>query len=74
MLTEKAQKEEDMKYPMDNLKNIVNFAFKGIENLEELSTPYRLVDEMLDHYKKEVIKYTLECYNYHPKNLDPLVR
>lgn len=74
MLTEKAHKEEDMKYPMDNLKNIVNFAFRGIENLEELASPYRLVDEMLDHYKKEVIKYSLECYNYHPNNLDPLVR
>ncbi len=67
MLVDRAQNDEEMKYPMKNLRNVVNLAFKTVPNLEELSTPYRLVDEMLDHYRKETIKFSLESNNYHIK-------
>jgi hypothetical protein len=72
MLVERAQKDEEMKYPMKNLRNVVNLAFRSVPNLEELSTPFRLVDEMLDHYRKEVIKFSLESNNYHAKQKDLL--
>jgi hypothetical protein len=64
MLSEKSKKEEGLNYPMKTLKNVVNLAFNRVPNLDELTTPYRLVDEMLDHYRKEVIRFSLEAENY----------
>lgn len=52
---------------MESMRKIVNFAFRRVDNLEETTTPFRLVDEMLDHYRKEVIKFSTECTNYHIK-------
>ena len=39
---------------MKTLHNIVNLAFSRGINLDEMTTPYRLVDEMLEHYRKQV--------------------
>lgn len=64
MLSKRSKSEEGLNYPMTTLKNVVNLAFNRVPNLDVMTTPYRLVDEMLDHYRKEVIRFSLEAENY----------
>lgn len=57
--------KEGINYPMATLRKVVNLAFTGVPDLDEMETPYRLVDEMLDHHRKEVIKFSLEIDSYY---------
>ena len=65
MLTTRSKdQKEGINYPMKTLRKVVNLAFSNVPNLDEMETPYRLVDEMLDHHRKEVIKFSLEIDSF----------
>lgn len=60
MLQTKAREDPWLNYPVESLNKIIKLAFGRFQNLDELDTPLMLVDQLMDHYKQEIIRFSLE--------------
>ena len=64
MLQEKAKEDTWMNYPMTSLNKIVKLAFGRLQHLDETDTPLILIEQLMNHYKQEVVRFSLESQTF----------
>mgnify|MGYP003580486360 CR=1 FL=1 len=64
MLQEKARDDTGMNYPMSSLNKIIKLAFGRLQHLDESDTPLILIEQLMNHYKQEVTRFSLESQTF----------
>ena len=64
MIQEKAQDDPCMNYPIESLNKIIKLAFQRFQNIEESESALLLVSQLMDHYREEITRFSLEITSF----------
>ena len=64
MIQQKARQDPWMNYPMKSFNKIVQLSFQKFDHSEESETVVILVDQLMDHYKEEITKFSMEINSF----------
>ena len=64
MIYVKAREDVWLNYPIESLNKIIKLAFGKFNNMEDTETPLVLLDDLMDHYKQEIVRFSLEIRSF----------
>jgi len=64
MIQDKSHEDPWMNYPVESLNKIIKLAFQRFENVEESDSALLLVSQLMDHYKEEITRFSLEISSF----------